>query len=362
MVILDPSNGGVRAIVGGRDYGVSQFNRAVDALRQPGSSFKPFVYLTALLTGKFKPSTIVVDGPVCIGNWCPHNYENSFRGPVPLVAALAHSINSVAVKLSIDIGQAYPVKGHNNTYEAAKRGRARIIATARKMGITTPLPDTVSLPIGADDVDVMEMAGAYATFANGGKRVNPFAAVEITNSHGRVIYRHDRDTPPPKRIFDQKVITEMVSMMKQVVLAGTGRAAALDNTDVAGKTGTTNGYKDAWFMGYTGNYVGAIWFGNDDDTPTNKMTGGSLPARTWHEIMAYAHQGIDLKPLPGDPPRTAKAAPAPAATVAELGAPQRPPSLSSSAVAVLGTIAETAKIAELKKASSKALAHFTDLP
>lgn len=362
MVILDPANGGVRAIVGGRDYGTSQFNRAVDALRQPGSSFKPFVYLTALLTGKFTPSTIVVDGPVCIGNWCPHNYENSFRGRVPLVAALAHSINSVAVKLSIDIGQAYPVKGHNNTYEAAKRGRAQIIQTARKMGITTPLPDTVSLPIGADAVNVMEMAGAYSTFANGGKRVNPFAAVEITNSHGQVIYRHDRDNPPPKRIFDAKVIDEMVSMMKQVVLAGTGRAAKLDNTDVAGKTGTTNGYKDAWFIGYTGNYAAAIWFGNDDDTPTNRMTGGSLPARTWHEIMAYAHQGIDLKPLPGDPPPPAKPAPAPAAAVAQLGVPQRPPSLSSGSVAVLGTIAEAAKAAELKKASSRPLTHFTDVP
>ncbi len=352
MVILDPSNGAVRTIVGGRDYGASQFNRAIEALRQPGSSFKPFVYLTALLTGKFKPSTIVVDGPVCIGDWCPHNYGGTFHGALPLVQALAHSLNSVAVKLSIAIGEAYPVKGHNNVYEAAKRGRARIVETARRMGITTPLPDTVSLPIGADGVNVMEMAGAYATFANGGKRINPFAAVEITNSHGTVIYQHDRDEPPPKQIFDPKVITEMVSMMKQVVQAGTGTRAQIQGIDVAGKTGTTNGYKDAWFNGYTGNYVGTIWFGNDDDTPTNRMTGGSLPAETWHEIMAYAHQGIDLKPLPGDPPPAAAAAPAPSAAVAELGAPQRPASLSSGSVAVLGTIVETAKIAELQRASS----------
>ncbi len=353
MVILDPSNGAVRAIVGGRDYGESQFNRAVDALRQPGSSFKPFVYLTALLTGKFEPSTIVVDGPVCIGNWCPHNYGGKYHGALPLVMALAHSLNSVAVKLSIAIGEAYPVKGHNNTYEAAKRGRTRIIANARKMGITTPLPDTVSLPIGADGVTVMGMAGAYATFANGGKRINPFAAVEIFNSHGQVIYDHDRDTPPPKQIFDPKVIIEMVSMMKQVVQAGTGRRAALDNIDIAGKTGTTNGYKDAWFNGYSGNYVGTIWFGNDDDTPTNKMTGGSLPAMTWHEIMAYAHQGIELKPLPGDPqPAANPATPAPTATVAELGAPQRPASLSSGSIEVLDTIADSAKAAENRRAAA----------
>ncbi|QXX73503.1 transglycosylase domain-containing protein [Methylovirgula sp. HY1] len=363
MVILDPSNGAVRTIVGGRDYGASQFNRAVDALRQPGSSFKPFVYLTALLTGKFKPSTIVVDGPVCLGNWCPHNYGGKYHGRVPLVFALAHSLNSVAVKLSIDIGEAYPVKGHNNVFEAAKRGRTRIIANARRLGITTPLPDTVSLPIGADGVNVMEMANAYATFANGGKKVAPFAATEITNSHGKVIYRHDRDTPPPKRIFDENVITELVSMMKQVVLAGTGRRAALDNIDVAGKTGTTNGYKDAWFMGYTGNYVGAIWFGNDDDTPTNRMTGGSLPAMTWHEIMAYAHQGIELKPLPGDPPPIAKTAPpTPAKTVAELGAPQRPTSLSAASIDVLGTIADWAKAAEKRQAETHGGGGYKALP
>lgn len=363
MVILDPSNGAVRAIVGGRDYGASQFNRAVDALRQPGSSFKPFVYLTALLTGKFKPSTIVVDGPVCIGNWCPRNYGGRYHGAVPLVSALAHSLNAVAVKLSIDIGQAYPVKGHNNVYEAAKRGRARIVATARRMGITTPLPDTVSLPIGADGVTVMGMAGAYATFANGGKRVDPFAAVEITNSRGEVVYRHDRDAPPPRRIFDPQVITEMVSMMKQVVQAGTGRRAALDNIDVAGKTGTTNAYKDAWFMGYTGNYVGAIWFGNDDDTPTNRMTGGSLPAATWHDIMAYAHQGIELKPLPGDQlPSVTPAASTQSSTVADLGTPRRPPSLSPGSAAVLATIAEAAKATERERSIGTHGASFEAQP
>jgi len=350
MVILDPSNGAVRTVVGGRDYGASQFNRAVAALRQPGSSFKPFVYLTALLTGKFTPQSIVVDGPVCIGDWCPHNFGGTYHGAVPLVVALSHSLNCVAVKLSIAIGENYSVKGHNNVFEAAKRGRAKIVETARKMGITTPLPDTVSLPIGADGVTVMGMAGAYATFANGGKRIDPFAAVEVSNSHGKVIYRHDQDEPPPKQIFDPNVILEMISMMKQVVTDGTARRAAIDGVDIAGKTGTTNGFKDAWFDGYSGNYVGIIWFGNDDDTPMNNMTGGSLPAATWHEIMAYAHQGIELKPLPGDAPIVATATPAPTSpNVADPNAPQHPTALSAGSIAALAAIADTAKLAELKR-------------
>ncbi len=332
-VIVEPL-GALKAMVGGRDYGESQFNRATDALRQPGSSFKPFVYLTALETGKFKPSTIVVDGPICIGNWCPHNYKNTFAGRVPLVTALARSLNTVAVRLSVEIGKAYSMPGHNNIWDEAKRGRAKIIETARLMGLTTPLVDTVSLPIGADEVTVIDMASAYCTFANGGMRAPPYAAVEILNSRGEVIYRHDRDTPPLKQIIDRDTILTMVSMMTQVVEAGTGRRAHLDNTEVAGKTGTTNGYTNAWFIGYTGNYVGAIWYGNDDSTPMEKMTGGTLPAATWHDIMQYAHQGIELKPLPGRP--APAASPAPVAAAAE--APRRPPSLSAATATVLTNI------------------------
>jgi len=335
MVILDPL-GAMRAMVGGRDYGASQFNRATDALRQPGSSFKPFVYLTALMTGKFKPSTIVVDGPICIGDWCPHNYKNSYAGHLPLVEALARSLNTVAVRLSVAIGEANPVPGHNNIFESAKRGRAKIIETARMMGLTTPLADTVSLPIGAAEVTVIDMASAYSTFANGGLRAPPYTAVEITNSRGEVIYRHDRDAPPLRQIIDRSTIETMVSMMMQVVQAGTGRRAQLDNIEVAGKTGTTNGYKDAWFIGYTGNYVGAIWFGNDDDAPMDNMTGGTLPAATWHEVMEYAHQGIELKPLPGRP--VPAAAPPLPATTSAAEAPRRPASLSVNAAATLAAI------------------------
>ncbi|WP_406858528.1 PBP1A family penicillin-binding protein [Alsobacter sp. KACC 23698] len=288
-VVMDP-DGGVRAMVGGRDYGASQFNRATDALRQPGSSFKPFVYTTALLTGKFKPTTIVTDAPLCIGDWCPNNYGRSYSGSMPLATALAKSINTIPVRLSIAIGDGNP-----------KIGRARIIDICRLMGLTTPLVDTVSLPIGAAEVTVLDMTASYAVFANGGKKADPFAAVEVRNSRGDVIYRRDRDLPAPKQIINANVIADMNGMLVKVVEEGTGKKAAIPGVRVAGKTGTTNAYRDAWFVGFTGNLVAGVWFGNDDYQSTNKMTGGSLPAMTWHEMMAPAHQSVELKPIPGVP-------------------------------------------------------------
>ncbi len=302
MVVMEP-NGAVRAIVGGRDYGASQFNRATVAQRQPGSSFKPFVYLTALETGKFKPSTLVTDSPVCIGNWCVRNFEGESMGTLPLWAALAHSLNTIAVKLSIAIGDGSP-----------KAGRAKIIETAHALGLNTPLTDTVSLPVGADEVTVIDMATAYSAFANGGKRVTPFAVVDIRDSHGNLVYRHDRDTAPPKRVAPEADVAQLNYMLGKVVTDGTGRAARLDDVIAAGKTGTTNSYRDAWFCGFTGNYVAAVWYGNDDYQPMNKMTGGTLPAATWHDVMAYAHRGIETKPAFGlgdsSAPATASASPA----------------------------------------------------
>ena len=329
-VVLEPT-GLVRAIVGGRDYGQSQFNRATDAARQPGSSFKPFVYLTAVMTGKYHRDTMVNGSSLCIGNWCPGNYGGASAGMLPMVVALEKSLNTVAVYLSIKNGENYWPK--NQPYHlgrVAELGRSKIVETARKMGVVnTPLPDTVSLPLGADDVKMIDMASAYAAFSNGGKRVPPYAAVEIRNSRGDTIYRHDRDAPPPQQVIPAEKIAEMNNLLKEVVANGTARAAQLEGVVAAGKTGTTKAYRDAWFDGFTGNYICTVWFGNDDDTSMNNMTGGTLPARTWHEIMAYAHQGIELKNPYGitdtPPPISSSVA---ASKPGELGAPQRPATLS----------------------------------
>ncbi|MBX9710061.1 MAG: PBP1A family penicillin-binding protein [Xanthobacteraceae bacterium] len=290
-VVLADLDGGVRAMVGGRDYGASQFNRATDAMRQPGSSFKPYVYTTALMNG-FTPNSIVVDGPVCIGNWCPQNYGHSYSGAVTLTQAITRSINVVPVKLSIAIGG----KG------GPKAGRAKIVETARKFGIKAPLPDTPSLPIGADEVNVIEHAVAYATFPNKGKAVTPHAVLEVRTGAGDLVWRYDRDGPKPRQVIPVSVANDMVGMMSHVVEEGTARRAQLDGIPAAGKTGTTNSYRDAWFVGYTGNFTMAVWYGNDDYSSTNRMTGGSLPAKTWHDIMVVAHQGVEIKDLPGVTP------------------------------------------------------------
>ncbi|HEV7983818.1 MAG TPA: PBP1A family penicillin-binding protein [Xanthobacteraceae bacterium] len=285
--VLSDLDGAVRAMVGGVDYNASQFNRATDALRQPGSSFKPYVYATALANG-FKPTSVVVDGPVCIGNWCPQNYGRSYSGSITLTQAIIRSINVIPVKLSIALG-----KGN------AKIGRAMIVATARRFGIRSPLPDTPSLPIGADEVNVLEHTVAYATFPNKGMAVTPHAILEVRSGTGDTIWRFDRDGKKPTVAISPQVASDMALMMSKVVEEGTAKRAQLEGIKSAGKTGTTNSYRDAWFVGYTGNFVCGVWFGNDDYSPLNRMTGGSLPAQTWHEIMAYAHQGVELKNITG---------------------------------------------------------------
>ena len=306
-VVMDP-DGAVRAIVGGRDYGASQFNRATASLRQPGSSFKPYVYAAALSAGLYRPNTIVSDRPVCIGNWCPNNYGRSYAGAMPLYVAMAKSINTIPVQMSIAIGKA---AGETHEARAALLGRKRIVATARAMGLTSPLTDTVSLPIGAAEVTVIDQAAGYAVFANGGKRAKPYAAIDILNSQGELIYNHGRDEPEPQQVLSTQVVQDMNFMLAKVPTEGTGRRAALDGIVGAGKSGTTNGYKDAWYVGYTGNLVEAVWFGNDDTAETANLTGGSLPAMTFKEIMQFAHQGLELKPIPGvpaDPKATSVAA------------------------------------------------------
>jgi penicillin-binding protein 1A len=300
-------DGAVRAMVGGLDYGASQFNRATDALRQPGSSFKPYVYATALSTGAVKPTSIVTDGPICLGNWCPKNYSGGYSGSMTLTMALTRSINTIAVKLSVAIGAA--IGGGSGDWNRAKAGRARIVQTAKRMGLRTPLPDTPSLPIGADEVTVLDHTIAYATFPNAGKAVPAHAILEVRSGTGETIWRFDRDGKKPEQVLTAQVAMDMNMMMNKVVEEGTARRAIISGVKAAGKTGTTNAYRDAWFVGFTGNYVCGVWFGNDDYSPLNRMTGGSLPAMTWHSIMEYAHQGIELKNIPGLPANPATTAP-----------------------------------------------------
>jgi len=313
--VVSDLDGGIRAMVGGRDYGASQFNRATDAYRQPGSSFKPYVYTTALLNG-FTPNSVVVDGPICIGNWCPQNYGHSYSGAVTLTRAITNSINVIPVKLSIAIGQRLQPKAPN----PAKIGRAEIVKVARRFGITAPLPDTPSMPIGADAVTVLEHAVAYATFPNKGKAVTPHAILEVRTGAGDSVWRWDRDGPQPRQAIPASVAADMAGMMSHVVSEGTARRASLNGIPTAGKTGTTNSYRDAWFVGYTGNFTCAVWYGNDDYSPTNRMTGGSLPAQTWHDIMTVAHQGIEIKELAGVGMGTKQPEPAVRQTVAANGA------------------------------------------
>jgi penicillin-binding protein 1A len=312
-------DGAVRAMVGGRDYGASQFNRATDALRQPGSSFKPYVYATALMNG-FKPTTTVVDAPICLGNWCPQNYGRSFSGSVSLTTAITKSINTIPVRLSVSLGNGN-----------ARAGRAKIVETARKFGLKTPLIDTPSLPIGAGEVNVLEHTVAFATFPNQGKAVAPHAILEVRTATGELVWRFDRDGKKPVQVIPPQVANDMNMMLNSAAEQGTGRRAMLDGIRIAGKTGTTNGHRDAWFVAFTGNFVMGIWFGNDDYQPMQRMTGGSLPAMTWQTVMNYAHQGIEVKNIPGvapNPPAGSNPQAVAAANPAQRDVPPRPAVLS----------------------------------
>jgi penicillin-binding protein 1A len=276
------TDGAVRAMVGGKDYGQSQFNRAAHAYRQPGSSFKPYVYLTALQHG-FTPETVVSDGYVSCGRWSPKNYSGGFRGRMTVRTALAKSINTVAVKLSL------------------QAGRENVLADLEKIGIRH-LKKTCSLALGDNGMTPLEHVGGYAVFASGGMEVRPYAIEEIRTIPGELLYNHDRDEPPRKRIFEQKVVEQLNSMLRTVVTAGTGRRSQLDYTNNAGKTGTSSAYRDAWFMGYTGQYVTGVWLGNDDFTPMARVTGGSFPAEAWKTYMEAAHDTDNIPVIPGVEP------------------------------------------------------------
>ncbi|MEO6394792.1 MAG: PBP1A family penicillin-binding protein [Devosia sp.] len=280
MVVTEP-NGAIRAMVGGTDYGKSQFNRAIVSNRQPGSAFKPFVYSTAFETlPDYSPRTTIDDHPVCIGNWCPQNYGRSYKGRVSLISAFANSINTVPVTLSI------------------KMGREPIATMAHRMGITNDFPVTRSLALGVSPVSVIDMTSSYTVFANHGYKTPAFGVTRINTLRGDMVWEADLDAPHEKVLSDQTV-NYMNEMMRAVVTSGTGRRAAIEGVPTLGKTGTTSDYRDAWFCGFTGNYVAAVWLGNDDYHQTKTLTGGLLPTVAWQKFMAYAHTNIEIKPVQG---------------------------------------------------------------
>jgi penicillin-binding protein 1A len=283
IVSMEP-DGSVRAMVGGRDYGVSTFNRAVNALRQPGSSFKPYVYAVALESGKYTPDSMVLDAPVSIGNWSPQNYGRSFKGRLTMRSALTQSLNTVAVRLSIETG------------------RQPIADLAARMGVSTPLRVTRSLALGSSELTVLDQATGYSVFANGGYRVEPRGIIDVRTTAGEVVYDSNANARPLQRVLSETTVLGMIDMLHSVVENGTGRRARLPGINVAGKTGTTNGYKDAWFVGFTGNYTTAVWLGNDNYQSTERLTGGILPAETWAKYMRVAMAYVQPKELPGLPP------------------------------------------------------------
>ena len=321
MVVTEP-NGAMRAMVGGMDYGQSQFNRAIVSTRQPGSAFKPFVYATAFeMLPDYTPKTAISDRPVCIGDWCPQNYGRNYRGSVSLESAFAASINTVPVTLSI------------------RTGREPIAEMAHEMGITNDFPVTRSLALGVASVSVLDMASSYAVFASGGYKTPAFGITRITTLRGQTVYDADLDAPR-ERVLSERTVTYMNNMMRLVVTNGTGRRAQVEGVPALGKTGTTTSYRDAWFCGFTGNYVAAVWFGNDDYRPTNDLTGGTLPTIAWQKFMAYAHTNIEIKPVFGVDFQPAPFVIATAEEGAAALEPERPPSLQPAAAAKLLEVAD----------------------
>jgi penicillin-binding protein 1A len=319
LVVIE-TNGAVRAIVGGRDYGASQFNRATKALRQTGSSFKPYVYATAMEHG-FTPDSVVSGGPITWGRWSPKNYSGGSAGNVTLITAIAKSINTVPVRLAKDYLGIGPIK-----------------AMAESMGVESPLEAHKTMVLGTSGMTVMDQATGYSVFAQNGFVGSRHGITQLVTRTGEVVYDFAKDAPPPHRVLSEQALKYMNTMLAAVPVIGTARRAQLPNIVIAGKTGTTQSYRDAWFVGFTGNYTAAVWLGNDDFTPTNKMTGGSLPAMVWQRLMVYAHQNIDLKPIPGldhpfiDEDVAAKAEEAEkknADQAAAGAAAERPPVLSS---------------------------------
>jgi penicillin-binding protein 1A len=301
LVAMGP-DGAVKAMVGGRDYNESQFNRATQAQRQPGSAFKPFVYLAGIEAG-IRPDDRFVDGPIQIGNWRPHNYTNRYLGEISVAEAVAESVNTVAVQV------------------AQRAGIPQVIAAANRLGINSDLATDASIALGTNEVNLLELVSAYAPFANGGSGVLAYGISEIRDSAGRMVYR--RSGSGPGQVITPDEAGLMNQLLSGVIQHGTGKAAALPRP-AAGKTGTTQEYRDAWFIGYTADLVAGVWLGNDDNTSMNKVTGGSLPAPAWRNFMLAATQGMPVKPLPSGPVE-ATPTPVPAPTLDAIFGQLTPP-------------------------------------
>jgi penicillin-binding protein 1A len=280
LVAMTP-DGAVRAMVGGRNYAESQYNRAVTAKRQPGSAFKPFVYLTAIEAG-LTPETIRQDAPIDVRGWKPENYSHEYFGSVTLTQALAMSLNTVAIRVGLEVGP------------------KNVVRTAHRLGISSKLDANASIALGTSEVSVIELVGAYAPFANGGFGVSPHVVTQIRTNEGKVLYARSVDSLG--QVIDPRSVAMMNTMMQETLISGTARRAEIPGWTAAGKTGTRQDYRDAWFIGYTANLVTGVWLGNDDNSPTKKATGGGLPVEVWSRFMRAAHQGVPVASLPSAQP------------------------------------------------------------
>jgi penicillin-binding protein 1A len=276
LVALDP-NGALRALVGGRSYADSQFNRAVAAKRQPGSAFKPFVYLTALERG-LTPDSVRNDAPINVRGWQPEDYSHEYFGPVTLTKALSLSLNTVAVRLGLEVGPAAVAK------------------TAHRLGITSDLQVNASIALGTSEVTPLELVTAYVPFANGGIGVDPYVITKVRTATGKLLYQ--RKGSSNARVIEPEYVAMMNTMMQETLLTGTARKAALPGWEAAGKTGTSQDWRDAWFVGYTSHLVAGVWLGNDDNSPTKRASGGTLPVEIWSRFMRVAHEGVAPAALP----------------------------------------------------------------
>ncbi len=278
-VVSMATDGAVKALIGGKDYQESQYNRATVAKRQPGSSFKPFVYLTAMNKG-LTPDDKRQDAPLSIKGWHPENYSRQYRGAVTLREALALSLNTVAVRLALEVGT------------------RSVIKTAQALGITSTLLDNASIALGTSEVTLLEMVRSYASFANGGVAITPYIVTRIQNSKGQVLFDRKPQLTGPL-VIEPQVLSEMNDMLSSAVVFGTARRARVGNWPVAGKTGTSQDFRDGWFMGFTSHMITGVWVGNDDGTPTKHASGSNVPIEVWNKVMAQGHQGLAPEPLPG---------------------------------------------------------------